>query len=408
MQRRWWLAVLAFLALVRLSAAQTTVHFKAADGKWKQAEARADAGAVLVTVNPSDTARGQTTLVVNKPSWMALEDDEPPRVVGMSWAGGRVSLSTPSTDLGAIGTLDGLSVKVEDGANPIDLAAVQVFLDGKLLGASAIKVITPAPHAKSAEIVCSIGKPSVGRHELLLSVADASPQQNRVTQRVLFSVFGFQIAADGKSATLAADGATYKVSEGRYVPVDIDGVAPMFLTVLFGKTFYFPRQIQRMEQKLDTPERKVLAVEADLGEEKSGALWPGGLVEYEFELRKGSPALTVTSRARNLDKKQECYCFWGWLPGASYVLPGPTRKPWSMKYDDLGKFDWVFLEPQRAGRNGIGIVTPLLVGESRFGTMLFYTDPKRIVTDRGQAVEMTLTVFPAKSAADVEAVAGGR
>ena len=71
----------------------------------------------------------------------------------------------------------------------------------------------------------------------------------------------------------------------------------------------------------------------------------------------------------------------------------------------LGLFDWLYVPSAQAGQPGYGVVTPQVIGESRFGTMIFYTDPTRIKTKQGDAVEMKLAIFPASSADEVAEVA---
>jgi hypothetical protein len=124
-------------------------------------------------------------------------------------------------------------------------------------------------------------------------------------------------------------------------------------------------------------------------------------LEFDFEVRRTTPALLLTSRAINHGPEREIYCFWGWLPGREFQLAGdPQPREWRTEYRDLGVFDWAFLPPL-AGQTGLGVVTPQVIGESRFNTMLFYTEPKRLKTPKEGSVEMKLALFPAKSAEEV-------
>jgi len=45
--------------------------------------------------------------------------------------------------------------------------------------------------------------------------------------------------------------------------------------------------------------------------------------------------------------------------------------------------------------NGVGWISPLVFGESRFKTMLLYTDPQTVTVDNNAADEIPFALMPA-------------
>jgi len=76
-----------------------------------------------------------------------------------------------------------------------------------------------------------------------------------------------------------------------------------------------------------------------------------------------------------------------------------------MSYSDVGEVGWVYLPPKSAGKAGIGWVSPLKFGESRFGTMLLYNSPQKVQTKLGESAQTRFAIMPADSADEVRAVA---
>ena len=50
-------------------------------------------------------------------------------------------------------------------------------------------------------------------------------------------------------------------------------------------------------------------------------------------------------------------------------------------------------------------MSPHVFGESRFNTMLLYTDPQKIPTDTGASVDIRFAIMSAATAQDVASVA---
>jgi hypothetical protein len=114
--------------------------------------------------------------------------------------------------------------------------------------------------------------------------------------------------------------------------------------------------------------------------------------------------LLVTSRLLNEVADGDVYCFWGW-PGGDGFHTEAGRQEWTMTYAHVGEVGWVFLPAQSAGKSGIGWISPMVFGQSRFGTMLLYTSPQRLPRKVGEGVSMQFAIMPAQSADEVRAVA---
>jgi hypothetical protein len=165
-----------------------------------------------------------------------------------------------------------------------------------------------------------------------------------------------------------------------------------YLTTQVGDKFVYARDVVGVEELKDG-----LRLRTDVVGLEGQDFGQIAALEFDATTRPGFPGLLLTSRARNLGAAAEVYCFWGWLPGNGFVTSA-GEQAWSMTYREIGHAGWVFLPPTKPGAPGIGVLSPLRFGESRFGTLLLYTDPQRIATATGEAVEMRLALMQAYSA----------
>ena len=97
--------------------------------------------------------------------------------------------------------------------------------------------------------------------------------------------------------------------------------------------------------------------------------------------------------------------FWGWLPGAGYVTSDGETHEWSMSYDDVTPDRWLLLPSKTEGTPGVGWISSEDFGESRFGTMVLYTDPRKPTVEAGGSVSMTFALMPATDIQEVADVA---
>jgi hypothetical protein len=128
-------------------------------------------------------------------------------------------------------------------------------------------------------------------------------------------------------------------------------------------------------------------------------------LEYDLTLRDDLPCLLVTSRTINLGPKGSMYCWWGWLPGEKW-FDATGAHDWTANYTTVGKSGWVFLPSGKPDVNGIGWISPDVFGESRFRSMLLYTDPTTIDNvETNNSVEIPFALMSADNPEAVAAVA---
>jgi hypothetical protein len=240
----------------------------------------------------------------------------------------------------------------------------------------------------------------VGSHEAVLEACDLSPAANALRVPLHIAVNGVLRQDDGQTVVVTRAGHDYILGgsgKGQgFLRLGSGGPAA-YLTTQVGDKFVYARDVVAME---DLDEGAGLRLRTDIiGIEGQDF---GQIAELEFDVATHSefPGLLLTSRARNLGPDAEVYCFWGWLPGAGFFT-AEGEQAWSMTYRDLGNVGWVFLPPTQPGSPGIGVLSALRFGESRFGTLLLYTDPQRIMAAAGDAVEMRLAFMRADDAETV-------
>jgi hypothetical protein len=222
-----------------------------------------------------------------------------------------------------------------------------------------------------------------------LEARDLAPAGNALHLPARVAVSGIRRHDDGQTVTICKDGQKYVVGgsgQGQaFVRLGATGASAYLSTEVAGKFIYAQDVIRREDL---AGERGVRLVTDVIGIDGQDFGQIAGL-EFDLAISPQFPGLLVTSRARNLDRRGDVYCFWGWLPGSGYVTPEGECE-WGMTYAEIGSVGWVFLPPREADQPGIGVISALPFGESRFGTLLIYTDPKRIHAEPDGIVEMRL------------------
>ena len=390
------------VALCWLVPALADSFIHAADGKWERVESGVVEGRLVVNIVPPGTPGGRTTLVLDKPEWMTLDDSEPPMVTA-------AQLGDQGLDVGDaidLGVSDGrpaeLSVGVVDAANPIDLERASLSLGDSRLSPAAMGSTEPV---RNSVLRFALPELSPGKYEGLLTVPDRAPLANTLRMPVRVSVFGVHVVPDNQGVVLSSLDAEFRVGPGAKLPITIGAGGPdAYVTGQIAGTWLYPREITGTEMLVDEPDRKVCRVTTKFGEHDGTVVDKPGRYEYDLELRRDLPCLLVRSRLVNEIEDGEVYCFWGWLPGDGYVTSDGAAD-WTMAYSNLGKVGWVYLPPKDKTKRGIGWISPLVFGQSRFGTMLLYTSPQRVKTTVGETVEMPFALMLADSPEQVAEVA---
>lgn len=398
---------LALLLAAPLSAA--SVHLRAPDGTWVEIAIEQRDGIVGFTITPDQTEAGRATVVVNKPDWMVLDDEEPPRVTGYA-IGGRIGQEMEEAlNLGGLGDEQRmLTVEIADDANPIDTGSAR--LTGDALGAVALTLEDEDREERSARFALDLGALGPGAYELTLEVADLAPLANTLRLPVRFSISGTEISEDHQTIALSGGGAAFTLRGDRRDTVGVDavGVAAFITFQPDGEKHLYVHEFASVEDlgeqdgwRLIDAEVALMTIDGDpVSSEDVGAS-----LSFRFGLHADIPALVVRSTATNHVARRSLYCFWGWLPGDGYVTPDGERHEWSESYSDIGQKGWLHL-PRRGGDGpGIGWISDQAFGESRFSTMLLYSEPRKPSVDTGESVEMIFAIMPAADLDEVRAVA---
>jgi len=392
-------------------AAPTTAYVRGADGKWIKTPATDEGGRITLSLQPAQIGGGETVVIVNKPAWMVLEDTEAPKLAWLKLSG--VDVKADTGDLGVIAKFPAtVALGVKDNANPLNGPAVRVA--GPLeAGPVAAQFIAPTdPKTGAINRAATNGRVSFdlpalppGEYRFTVTVPDLSPQANTLTVPLRCSVIGFAPSEDQQTIRIGTPGGGFTFRAKKTGELQVGDTTPAYLsTGLAGQYLYIDR-IERIETLQDTAAVKSIRVHVRPGKtdkDNDGAAL--AKLEYDLTVRADLPCLLVTSRTVLLAPKQEVYSWWGWLPGTRWVDPAGEHD-WSGKYQDVGHVGWVFLPQDKTQTPGIGWLSPLNFGESRFNTMLLYTDPQRLLTETNGSVELPFALMPAATAAEVAAVA---
>ena len=402
------MAILALLWASALAAAPVTAYVRGADGKWLKTQANDADGRITLSLKPEQIGGGETVVIVNKPAWMVLEDSEAPKLAWLKLNGADVK--PEGGDLGVISTFPAtIALGIKDNANPLNAQAVRVSLPREA-GPAQPQVAELGPPKPNGRMSFTLPALPPGEYTMAVSVPDLSPQANTLTMALRFRVIGFAPSEDLQTIRIGTSGGGFTFRAKKTGELQVGDMTAAYLSTGVSGGYLYIDRIERVETLQDTPAVKSIRVHVRPGEtdkKEDGAKL--ARLEYDLTVRDDLPCLLVTSRTINLGAKQEVYTWWGWLPGTKWADPAGEHE-WAGKYQDVGKVGWVFL-PQAAaaaaGEEGAGIgwITPQVFGESRFNTMLLYTEPTRIMTETNGGVEIRFGIMPAATADAVAATA---
>lgn len=359
-------------------------------GKWETLPAKRGGQAVTLTVQPAEKA----LIVLRKPDWMVLDDQAGPVLQAVTVDGQAVPVGE-RLEVTAETHGPTLRIRLADEANRVDPKSVAVTAAGQ-------RFLPSATEPANGGLVATFDLSSlrVGSYDAALEARDLAPAGNMLRVPLRLTVNGILRQSDGQTVTVARGGYEYTIGgpgKGQgFVRLGSTGAAA-YLTTQANDKFVYARNIVAIEEIDDGRGVRLTADIVGIDSQDFGQI---AQLEFEVTTHPDFPGILLTSRATNLDADGSLYCFWGWLPGEGFVtLDG--EQAWSMTYRDIGKVGWVFLPPNNPGSPGIGVMSNLKFGESRFGTLLLYTDPQRVDTPKGGTVEMRLAFL---QAADAQAV----
>lgn len=209
MRYLWIYVVLLACSLVSAQGS----FYRAADGSWKPLKAAAAGQITRFTLSPEDIGGGSTLIVVNKPTWMVLDDTQPPAVVKVLLDGQERKLE--DLDLGAVTAAPGeLAFAVKDDKNPLDLSDVRVTLNGTPVPPAQVAVTKLTPDAKSVRVAVTPGALSEARYTLTATVSDLAPERNSTSVTLKFSTA--PLLANGSFEQVDAQGNAVGWSPGAW------------------------------------------------------------------------------------------------------------------------------------------------------------------------------------------------
>ncbi|OGV72835.1 MAG: hypothetical protein A3K19_02525 [Lentisphaerae bacterium RIFOXYB12_FULL_65_16] len=384
-------------------------YFRPSAGPWTELTTDRQAGKpVTFTLSPAQCGpAGEALVVLGKPDWMTLDDTNPPRLTSVT-VGGTVRPLT-GTDL-ALGCVPGesaeIAITLEDDANPLAPDGITFRLAGNVTSGFSLDHSGVPPLQRSGCVVVRLNGLAPGAYRGELIVHDMAPAANRAVFGVSVQVFGITVSPDKQAVSLAAPGADYRLRAHLSEQLLLPGGIWSKLTTRTGTTYLYPRTLTEVSMLRDTPTEKTVLVKAstqDIDGKPSEGL---GALEYELTVRSDTPALFVTTRSVNISGKDaDNSANWGWLPAAYYVTP-EGRKEWRGKsvdkYLDVGRVGWLWLAHTKPSEPGLAWMSALKFGESRFDTMLLYSESAR--NKPGEWVEMRFAVAPAKSPEETAAI----
>lgn len=400
--RRTASLLLALFIAPALLAAPATVYVKVGPGKWVKQTATQAGGTVNLKLDPAGWPGASAWLVVNKPAWMVLEDETAPKLAWVKLNGKPVQLG-PEGDLGNLSAFPAtVTFGIKDNANPLDARSVRVSL-GEQAAACKVATVDCVPPKLSGQVSLTFPKLPAGSYRGSVTVADLAPSGNRLTIPLRFSVDGVTVASDQQTVTITAAGVSYTLRANGQASLQAGNGPWAYLTSNLGGQHMYLDKIVEVQTLVDTPAQRTIRVVGQPGEtDKKQDGTKLARLEYELTVRPDVRCLLVKSRTVNLGAPTSMYCWWGWLPGKGFVDPVGEHE-WSGTYKDVGKVGWVYLPALKDDTNGLGWVSGLVFGESRFNTMMLFTDPQTIPTASESVLDFAL--FPAQSAAEVAAVA---
>ena len=168
---------------VPLDTAPTNPIYRAADGSWNELQVRHEDNKASFSV-PAD-AGGRTIIILNVPEWLVLDDDAAPKVERVVVDDTPVEVAE-DIDLGhRPKPPQKVTVLFHDQANPIDVGASVITIDGMPVPPNAVKVIGARNGDETRFIEVTLGDLAPEKHVLKLRVPDAAavPHFAQVTIR---------------------------------------------------------------------------------------------------------------------------------------------------------------------------------------------------------------------------------
>ncbi len=160
--------------------------YRTAQGEWKIL--KVEQTGKLVSFSPPADALASTVILLNKPKWLTLPDDEAQVVQAISVGGSAVELSE-TVKLGHLPeTPESILVTLGDAKNPIAASRMAVSIDGREPAVFGGKLeFDQSKDGKHVDVTISPGDLAEAVHTIFISVPDASPGFNTCTLQISFT-----------------------------------------------------------------------------------------------------------------------------------------------------------------------------------------------------------------------------
>ncbi len=161
--------------------------YRTSQGEWKQL--KVDKSGTAVSFSPPEDALASTVILLNKPKWLQLPDEDPPVFEAVSMDGSAVTVADTVVKLGHLSqTPKTIMLTLGDRKNPIHPGRASISIDGREPKAcgGAVKLDQSAD-GKHLDLIITIGDLPKAPHTVFVSVCDASPSFNTATLQMEFT-----------------------------------------------------------------------------------------------------------------------------------------------------------------------------------------------------------------------------
>lgn len=182
------------------SGAVPTVYLRDSSARWAPADFELQEGRLVIPLDPAKLGGGHAMILVDPPRDLNIRDTVAPRLLGL-WLDGRALGTEARAYAGVASTApERLVMVVEDRQNRLDEESLSLSVNGYRV--DRVRVIRQGP--RRLWIRAYLPRLDYGDHTLAYSIADVSPQRNRVEGAIRFARYdlnNYVLAAHGTTLT---------------------------------------------------------------------------------------------------------------------------------------------------------------------------------------------------------------